>query len=72
MLRAAALEPVIEFPNLIDYLTHYQGHARTETAEAGDWLLDAKTQMVVRAVCIIKEDTQAKGMQHEFYAAPTA
>ena len=58
-----------------DHPTHYQGDARTATAEAGDRLLDAMAQTVARAVHAIKADTETKRLQDEFYAnsqAPSA
>ncbi len=55
-----------------DYPTHYQGDARTATAEAGGRLLDARAHFIARAVRAIKADTEAQRLQDEFFAASIA
>ena len=55
-----------------DHPTHYQGDARPATAEAGERLLEARAQMIARAVRAIKADAEAKRLQDEFYAASAA
>jgi creatinine amidohydrolase len=52
-----------------DYPTHYAGDASFATAEAGDRMLDAMAQVVVRAVRAIKEDTETRRLLDEFYGA---
>jgi creatinine amidohydrolase len=52
-----------------DHPTHYQGDAHPATAEAGDRLFDAMAQTVARAVRAIKQDTEARRLQDEFFAA---
>lgn len=51
-----------------DFPTHYSGDAALADAEAGDRLLDAMAQSVVRAVRAIKADTTARSLQDEFFA----
>jgi creatinine amidohydrolase len=55
-----------------DHPTHYAGDASKATAEAGERLLDATARIVARAVRAIKEDTEAKRLQDEFYTASSA
>lgn len=52
-----------------DHPTHYQGNASLATAQAGEQMLDAMADAVVRAVRAIKADSEAKRLQDEFYAA---
>jgi creatinine amidohydrolase len=52
-----------------DHPTHYQGDASLAQAETGERLLDARAQMVARAIRAIKDDTETKRLQDEFYAA---
>lgn len=57
-----------------DHPTHYQGDASTATADAGDTLLEAMAQGIVRAVRAIKADDVAPQLQQEFFkesSAPT-
>ena len=51
-----------------DHPTHYQGDAHPSTADAGDRLFEAMAQTVARAIRAIKDDTEAKRLQDEFYA----
>ena len=55
-----------------DHPTHYAGNAAHGTAEAGERILDAIAQSIVRAVRAIKADTAAKQMQDAFFAASQA
>lgn len=55
-----------------DHPTHYQGDASTATAETGDRLIEAMARVVARAVRAVKEDTEAKRLQDEFFAASQA
>jgi creatinine amidohydrolase len=55
-----------------DHPTHYAGNAAHATAEAGEHMLDAMAQSIVRAVRAIKADSAAKQLQDEFFAASKA
>jgi creatinine amidohydrolase len=55
-----------------DYPTHYAGNATPATAEAGERLFEQMVQHVVRAVQVIKADTETERLQQEFYAASQA
>ncbi|MEZ4863902.1 MAG: creatininase family protein [Caldilineaceae bacterium] len=55
-----------------DHPTHYQGDAAHATAVAGEQILDARAQFVVRAVRAIKTDSEAKRLQDEFFARSSA
>ena len=49
-----------------DHPTHYAGNAAHATPEAGEQILDAIAQSIVRAIRVIKTDTAAKQLQDEF------
>ena len=51
-----------------DHPTHYQGDASTATVEAGEQIIEAMAETVVRAVRAIKADTETKRLQDEFFA----
>jgi len=55
-----------------DYPTHYQGEARSATADAGDRIFDAFADALAKAVRAIKADTEAKRLQDEFFAGSAA
>jgi creatinine amidohydrolase len=52
-----------------DHPTHYSGNASFATAETGEQFLDTMAQAIARAVRVIKDDTEAKRLQDEFFAA---
>jgi creatinine amidohydrolase len=55
-----------------DYPTHFMGAPGPATPGAGEVLLDAMAEHVVRAVRAIKADDGARALQEEFYAAAAA
>jgi creatinine amidohydrolase len=64
-LREAGVEPGIWW--YADHPTHYAGDARFADTAAGERLLDARAEMVARAVRAIKADNEANRLQDEFY-----
>jgi creatinine amidohydrolase len=51
-----------------DHPSHYRGDARLATAEKGNAWLDATARGLAKAVRAIKEDTETKRLQDEFFA----
>lgn len=52
-----------------DHPTHYRGDGTPATAEKGDRYLDARARALARAIRAIKDDTETKRLQDEFFAA---
>ena len=52
-----------------DYPTHYAGDASTASAEKGEQLLNTTAQTLATAIRAIKQDSEAKRLQDEFFAA---
>jgi creatinine amidohydrolase len=55
-----------------DHPTHYQGDASRASPEAGEHLLEAMAQALVRAVRAIKEDSVTRRLLDAFYAGSGA
>jgi creatinine amidohydrolase len=52
-----------------DHPTHYRGDAGPATAEKGDRELNARARALAAAIRTIKQDTETKRLQDEFFAA---
>lgn len=52
-----------------DHPTHYRGDGRPATAEKGERYLDARAQALAVALRLIKQDTETRRLQDEFFAA---
>lgn len=55
-----------------DHPTHYRGDGVPATAEKGNTWLDARARSLARAIRAIKDDTETKRLQDEFFAASNA
>ena len=55
-----------------DHPTHYRGDGRPATAEKGELELDAHARSVAKALRLIKQDTETKRLQDEFFALTQA
>jgi creatinine amidohydrolase len=55
-----------------DHPTHYRGDGRPATAEKGELELDAHARSVANAIRLIKQDTETKRLQDEFFALTQA
>lgn len=51
-----------------DYPTHFSGDATPATAEKGERHLAARARALARAVRVIKDDTETKRLQDEFFS----
>jgi creatinine amidohydrolase len=54
-----------------DHPTHYRGDGRPATTAKGDRLLDARARALAAAIRLIKQDTETRRLQDEFFAAAT-
>lgn len=52
-----------------DHPTHYRGDGTPATAEKGDFYLDARARALALAIRAIKDDTEARRLQDEFFSA---
>jgi creatinine amidohydrolase len=52
-----------------DHPTHYRGDGRLGTADKGEQYLAARARALAAAIRLIKQDTETKRLQDEFYAA---
>jgi creatinine amidohydrolase len=52
-----------------DHPTHYRGDGSPATAEKGEYYLAARARALANAIRLIKEDTETKRLQDEFFAA---
>ena len=52
-----------------DHPTHYRGDGSPATAEKGDRYLDARARALAQAIRAIKDDTETKRLQDEFFSA---
>jgi creatinine amidohydrolase len=52
-----------------DHPTHYRGDGSVATADKGERLLAARARAFARAIRLIKDDSETRRMQDEFFAA---
>lgn len=52
-----------------DHPTHYRGDGTPATAEKGSRELDSRARALARAIRVIKDDTETKRLQDEFFSA---